>query len=180
MHARLLRSLALAAFATTLALLRPGAAAAEEADLRVFSAWQAEGQIMQTGPESATYMGMLAGRVYVDTEQGPIDSGEVACPIVIQVKLKERTQSGSGHCTFTGLKGNRIYMDLSCTGAPFVGCAGESTLTGGTGPFAKVEGGGHFVLRGSLHELAMHPDTAVLKDTTTGIIFWQHLHYKIP
>ena len=153
--------------------------AAEDTSLRVFSAWQGQGHILQSGPQAATYIGVLSGRVYVDTEQGPIDSGEMVCPVIVRINLKDRSQQGSGQCTITGTQGNLVFMELNCTGVPLVGCAGDSTLTGGTGPFAQVTGGGHFVLRSSLTELASGPN-ATLKDTASGIIFWRDLHYKIP
>jgi len=70
-------------------------------------------------------------------------------------------------------------MELACAGVPLVGCAGDSKITGGTGPFTHVAGGGHFVLRSSLHELAAHGD-ATVKDTASGITFWRELSYQIP
>jgi hypothetical protein len=59
-------------------------AAAEEVSMRVFSAWQGQGHILQTGPEAVTYIGMLSGRVYVDTGYGPVDAGDMICPVVVQ------------------------------------------------------------------------------------------------
>ncbi len=179
MKAKIRHSLRIAALAALASLPSFAMASAEEASMRVFSAWQGQGHILQTGPDLATYIGMISGRVFVDTDQGPVDAGEMVCPVVMKVNLKNKTQEGTGQCTMTGTKGNRVYMDLKCTGVPLVGCAGESTLTGGTGPFAQVTGGGHFVIRSSLHELAASSDTSV-KDTTTGIIFWRDLHYKTP
>ena len=154
-------------------------AAAEKRTLRAFSAWQAEGELLQTGPNEATFLATLAGRLYFDTDQGPVDAGAMVCPFVVRINLKNNTQAGSGSCAITGPKGNRAYLDLRCTGVPLVGCSGDSTLTGGTGPFEKVTGGGRFVVRSDLHELTTHPD-AMIKDTFSGIIFWPALSYKIP
>jgi hypothetical protein len=179
MIAKLRLSLRIATLAALASLLPAAMASAEEASMRVFSAWQGQGHVLQTGPDLATYIGMISGRVFVDTDQGPVDAGEMVCPIVVKVNLKSKTQEGTGQCTMTGTKGNRVYLDLKCTGVPLVGCAGESTLTGGTGPFAQVTGGGHFVIRSSEHELVGDPD-ASMKDTTSGIIFWRDLHYKTP
>jgi len=167
----------LAALATAFAI--HAACAAEEETLRAFAAWQGEGHFVQTGTDEATFAGMLSGRLYIDTDQGPIDAGNLVCPVVVDIDLKTRTQAGSGKCTFTGREGNQAYMDLSCIGVPLVGCAGESKLTGGTGRFATVSGGGHFVIRSSLHELA-GKSHGMVADKATGIIFWRALHYKIP
>ncbi len=153
--------------------------AAEEQTIRVFSAFQAQGQFMKTGDHEATFIGMIAGPVYIDTDQGPVDGGTISCPIVVHINLKDATQKGTGQCVFTGPKGNQAYMELTCTGVPLVGCNGNSTFTGGTGPFVGVGGGGAFVLRSSLQEIR---STAGLsfQDTAQGIIYWRALHYKIP
>lgn len=157
----------------------PGAAAAEEQTFRAFSTFQVKGELMKTGENDATYIGVLSGRFYIDTAQGPVDAGDVSCPVVVHINLKDSTQRGSGQCVLTGPKGNKAYMDLSCTGVPLVGCGGDSTLTGGTGPLAKISGGGHFMIRSSLLELT--PSSGdVFNDNLTGIIFWDKLHYKIP
>ena len=179
MSAFLRSAFAILAIATLADGLSERAAAAEEQHLRAFSPWQGQGQFLQTGPNEATFIGMLSGRLYIDTDEGPVDAGTMLCPVVVHIDLKNRTQKGTGECTITGPQGNRVYMELACTGVPLVGCAGDSKITGGTGPFAHVAGGGHFVLRSSLHELATHGD-ATVKDTASGITFWRELSYQIP
>lgn len=66
-----------------------------------------------------------------------------------------------------------------CTGVPLVGCSGESTLTGGTGSFEKVAGGGRFTIRSNMLELALSPN-AEMAGKVKGIIFRRELHYKTP
>ena len=157
-----------------------GARAAEDQTVRAFSAFQGEGQVMRTGPQEATYIGLLSGRFYIDTAQGPVDAGSMTCPVVVHINLKDSTQQGSGQCIFTGREGNLAYMNLTCTGVPLVGCGGDSTLTGGVGRFAKVTGGGQFMIRSNLDDLTAKPDATTVKAKTSGIIFWRELHYKIP
>src|SRR5690242_17898587 len=129
----------IAAALLLLALCRmPGAAAAEEQTFRAFSTFQVKGELMKTGVNDATYIGVLSGRFYIDTAQGPIDAGDMSCPVVVHINLKDSTQRGSGQCVLTGPKGNKAYMDLTCTGVPLVGCGGDSTITGGTGPLANI------------------------------------------
>jgi hypothetical protein len=74
----------------------PGARAAEDQTVRAFSAFQGEGQIMRTGPQEATYIGVLSGRFYIDTEQGPVDAGSMTCPVVVHINLRDSTQRGNG------------------------------------------------------------------------------------
>ena len=170
----------IAAAALVIGLYRaPDASAVEEQTIRAFSPFEAEGQVLTTGPNDATYIGLLSGPLYIDTDQGPVDAGSMTCPVVLHIKLKDRTERGSGQCVITGPAGNRAYLDLSCTGVPLVGCSGASTLTGGTGRFANATGGGIFVLRSSLHEFEAKADSTVAVKTS-GIIFWRDLHYKIP
>ena len=157
----------------------PAATAAEEQSLRAFSTFQAQGQLTKTGENEVTYVGMLTGRFYIDTDQGPVDAGTMTCPVVVHMNLKKATQRGEGQCVFIGPRGNTAYMDLTCTGVPLVGCGGDSKFTGGTGPLAGISGGGSFVLRSNLQELRLSTGPS-FQDTTAGIIFWRELHYKLP
>src|SRR5262249_52045106 len=149
-------------------LLTPRLAAAEEGTIRAFAAWEADGNVVPTGPSEVTIVGTISGQVYVDTDQGPVNAGEMACPGIVQQDLKNLKQKGEGQCTFKGPRGNLWFMTISCTGVPMVGCAGESTLTGGTGPFEKVAGGGHFIIRSNMLELAQQ-GSADLKGKVKGI-----------
>src|SRR5262245_18481701 len=171
---------AIAAALLLLGLCRmPGAAAAEEQTIRAFSTFQVKGELMKTGENDATYIGVLSGRFYIDTEQRPVDAGDMNCPVVVHINLKDSTERGNGQCVLTGPKGNKAYMDLACTGVPLVGCGGNSTLTGGTGPLTNISGGGHFMVRSRLLELTPSSSEA-FNDKLTGIIFWDKLHYKVP
>jgi hypothetical protein len=62
---------------------------------------------------------------------------------------------------------------------PLVGCSGESTLTGGTASFEKVNGGGRFTIRSNMLEIAQS-QSAEIAGKVKGIIFWRELHYKTP
>jgi hypothetical protein len=157
----------------------PAAEAAEDQTIKAFSAFQLQGHVMKTGVNDATLIGLLSGRFYIDTDQGPVDAGSMTCPVVVHINLKNSTQKGSGQCVFTGPQGNQAYMDLSCTGVPLVGCNGTGTFTGGTGPFVNLSGGGAFLLRTSLQDIKS-TSGATFRDTATGIISWRELHYKIP
>jgi hypothetical protein len=179
-----MRTFGISLFLGALALLAgiagaPSARAAQDETLRAFSSWEGHGQLLQTGPKEATFTGMIAGRFMIDTDQGPVDAGTLTCPFVLHVKLDDNTQKGSGACVLAGPGGDRIYLDLTCAGVPLVGCTGESTITGGSGPYLHATGGGHFVVRSSTREFVSKPD-ATLTSNATGIIFWPALHYKTP
>ena len=125
---------------------------------------------MQTGPNEGTFIGVVTGRFDVDTDQRPVDAGDLTCPMVLIVNLDANTQKGTGRCVLATQGDDRIFMNMTCEGVPLVGCAGELVVTGGTGQFANATGGGHFVVRSSTHELTK--SNLTLSDFATGITFW--------
>ncbi len=169
--AALSMAIAVSAFSGPLAI-------AEEGTVRAFATFEADGSIVRTGPAEATLVGTVAGPVYVETDQGPVGAGNMACAMIVHQDIEKRTQVGNGQCTIKGPKGNMWFISLSCTGVPMVGCAGESNLTGGTGPFENLSGGGRFVVRSNMLELASSPHDE--KDKVKGIIFWSNLKYLVP
>jgi hypothetical protein len=152
--------------------------AGQQESYRAFSSWQGRGDVMRTGPNEATFIGIVTGRFDVDTDQGPVDAGDLTCPLVLIVNLDANTQKGTGRCVLATQGDDRIFMNMTCEGVPLVGCAGESVVTGGAGQFANATGGGHFVVRSSTHELTKSDLT--LSDFATGIMFWPKLEYKAP
>ncbi|HLJ93106.1 MAG TPA: hypothetical protein VKU02_07930, partial [Gemmataceae bacterium] len=74
------------------------ARAAQEESYRAFSSWQGRGDVMRTGQNEATFIGVVAGRFDVDADQGPVDAGDLTCPFVLVVNLDANTQTGSGRC----------------------------------------------------------------------------------
>src|SRR5690606_8533315 len=84
------------------------APAAEEATIKAFSVWQGQGTVSQTGPNEATFVGAISGTVYVETEKGPVDSGQMICPAMIRINLEDGSQSGTGRCTLIGEDEARI------------------------------------------------------------------------
>jgi len=177
-HIRRFIAIGLAAMLAAAALARP-AQATEEGTIKAFAAWQGDGQTLQTGTNETTFIGTIAGTVYVETDKGPIDGGQMVCPAMLLVNIDDGTQSGVGRCNITARDGGRIFAQLTCTGVHLVGCAGDFTLTGGTDRFAGITGGGHFTVRSRLQELVrLSGNTAVL--SVTGIMFWRELHYQVP
>jgi len=155
------------------------ASAAEEATVKVFSAWQGQGGTFQTGPKEATFVGVLTGRMYAETEKGPIESGLMVCPATLKIGLEDGKQEGAGGCTITAKDGAQIYAEIACAGVYLVGCNGDLTLTGGTGRFEGISGGGKVLIRSSFLKTTS-VSTGVIKDEGTGILYIQELHYKIP
>lgn len=156
----------------------PPGHAAEQGTIKAFAAWRGDGQAIQTGVNEATFIGAISGTVYVETEKGPVDGGQMVCPAMLQVNTEDGSQSGAGRCTITANDGARIFAQLTCTGVHLVGCDGDFALTGGTERFVGITGGGRFTVRSKLHELVGLPGTVA--ETVSGIMFWPELRYEIP
>jgi hypothetical protein len=169
----------LAAVALAVSLVAPPAAAEEDATVRAFAAWQGQGQLFETGPKQVTFVGAFTGTMYIDTEKGPLASGSMVCPAVVTIDSDDGTQEGKGRCTITGQGGDRAYAEITCTGLHFIGCNGDFKLTGGTGRFAGISGGGPVNIRSEFGAIGTPSGTSA-QEATTGILYLRELHYKIP
>jgi len=155
-----------------------GPASAAEETVKAFAAWQGRGQMFETGPSRATFVGSFTGMVFIDTEKGPLDAGFMVCPAVIDLNLLDGTQEAKGRCTITAKDGARVYSELSCKGVHLLGCKGDFKFTGGTDRFEGITGGGPVMIRSGLHEAAMGAGN-IIQESAGGIIVWPKLTYKL-
>jgi hypothetical protein len=153
-------------------------AAAEEQKISAFSAWQGRGQAFETGVDHITFVGSFFGMIYVETEKGPLDAGYMVCPVTYELDMKTGNQKAVGRCTIATRDDDRVYADMTCAGVSGIGCKGKFTLTGGTGKFEGVVGGGDVTIRSSLHEFASMPGNTV-QETAAGIIYWRDFKFTL-
>jgi hypothetical protein len=159
-----------------------------EESIKGFSVWQAHGGLQVSGTETNTYSATIIGRLYIDTDKGPVDTGILSCPILVRVKLTDRGQSGSGTCTISTKDGGQVFLNLACTGIYLIGCSGEATITGGNDRFKGITGSGKFTIRSDLAEPAVQQASdkarqepiGALPSDIGGILFFDALHYKLP
>jgi len=157
------------------------ASAGEQQTFNAFSAWTGKGFTVQSGPNEKTFVGSVTGRVYVETDKGPADAGEMICPVKLKVNTQNGSQEMGGSCTIAGNDGALMNIDLKCTGVYLVGCRGDSTIAGGgTGRFAGVTGGGPFTIRAARRESSSDGNSAIIDQSASGIIFWQGFKYNTP
>jgi hypothetical protein len=156
----------------------PASGAGTEETLKAFAAWQGRGQLFETGPLRATFVGSFSGMVFVDTEKGPLDAGFMVCPAIIDINLADGTQEAKGRCTITGKDGGRVYADVACKGVHMVGCNGDFKFTGGTDRFEGITGGGPVTIRSGLNEAAVGAGN-IVQESAGGIIIWPKLTYKL-
>ena len=174
----LARVAGLAVLALSLSATQP-ADAAEEGSVKAFSAWQGQGHLFETGLAELTFVGALAGTMYIDTEKGTLASGQMLCPEVVTINTDDGSQSGKGRCIVTAKDGARVFAEISCAGFHLIGCDGDLKLTGGTGRFEGISGGGKVTIRSDFNEIAPLPKAAA-QEQASGILYLRELHYKIP
>jgi hypothetical protein len=150
----------------------------EEPSLKAFSAWNAQGQIFQSGESRVTFVGSFSGIVYVEQEQGPVAAGFMACPTVIDMNTRDGKERGEGRCTFAAKDGAQLFADFSCQGVRMVGCHGDFNFTGGTERFKGITGGGPVTIRSSVDEIKAGTG-GTIDGVAAGIIFWPKLTYKL-
>ena len=156
------------------------AAAAEENKIEAFSVWSGKGQTYATGVKQGTLVGTVSGPMYIMTEQGPVSSGDMVCPLVVTFDESDGSQTGQARCIISGKDGT-VFGQLTCTGFQYVGCSGDFKITGGTGRFSGITGGGKAVVRSESRSTGAARSTdGSLTEDARGIIYWKELEYKIP
>ncbi len=109
---RLMLSVAAVGMAYTVAA---SPAAGEETTIDAFSVWQARGHIFKTGENIGMFLGALQGTFFVETPDGPVAAGKIICPGVLEVNLKDGTQTGEGSCMITVENGSQVYANWTCS-----------------------------------------------------------------
>ncbi|WP_284736007.1 hypothetical protein [Dongia deserti] len=161
------------------AILAAPAAAETEQTIKAFSAWQGRGQMFETGPDRATFVGSFTGMIFVESDKGPINAGFMTCPAIVDVNILDGTQQAKGRCTITAQDGARAYGEISCQGVHLVGCDGDFKFTAGTERFKGITGGGPVTIRSGLKDFAMG-DGNIIQESAGGIIVWPKLIYRLP
>ena len=115
--------------------------------MNAFAMWKGEGYLVQTGPKQGTFAGTLVGNMYILTDKGPQLFGGMVCPASIDIGLEDKSQTGRGRCVITSKDDAYIFAEISCTGFHQVGCDGDFKITGGSGRFGGITGGGRVMFR---------------------------------
>ena len=156
------------------------AAVAEENKIEAFTVWQGKGQTYATGLKQGTLVGTATGPMYIMTEKGPILSGDTVCPLVVTFDESDGSQTGRLRCIIT-TKDGTVFGELTCTGFQFVGCSGDFKITGGTGRFNGVTGGGKVLIHSESRSTgANRAADGSLTEEARGIMYWKELEYTIP
>jgi hypothetical protein len=148
--------------------------AGETVSFDAFSVWKASGRMIRTGEQASTFVGIVRGPVYIETERGPVGAGDMICPVRVEVDIESARQTGSGKCTFTTKEGKHLYSNFTCSGFHLIGCKGDFEFTGGTEEFSGLTGKAKFTVRSDKWEMTSDGSGEV-KEAATGIAFWREL-----
>jgi hypothetical protein len=143
-----------------------------------FAVWQSRVQLVPISASAAVVAGTASGALFIEGDYGPEDSGDVACPLTIEVDLQTGHQIGQGYCTFTAGSGDKAFGSWRCEGAVGDGCDGDFQLTGGTGRLANITGKSEISFIASRHDLHVTEQTT-LADHADGITIWPELNVTL-
>lgn len=159
-----------------LALLSAAASLAQAQDtaqsFNAFAVVKADSSALRSAEQQATVVAALAGTLFIETDEGPVAAGQIACSGMLRVDFDTTRQTGSGACTSTAEDGAKTFGEWECAGFNMLGCHGVYKLTGGTGRLAGITGQATLIWRPNAHELQKQVDGTVLQNTT-GILIWR-------
>ena len=153
--------------------------AAEEGTVTVMSPWQGSGQVYEVAPNRRLVLAEYAGIMYIETGEGSLDTAIMLCPAVQTIDTTTKESGAHGHCVISDANKNLVYSEWTCEGA--VGaCEGDFKITGGTGEFEGITGGGRMLVRTALVETAIDLSSGSVVQDAAGLAVWPELNYKIP
>lgn len=150
----------------------PAAAQNEPQTFNAFAVVMANGLIVRAAEKQVMLAGTLTGPFFVETDEGPIHSGRVACAVSAKVDQGTRRVTGNGACTVTAIDGASAWGEWVCQGYELLGCRGTFKLAGGTGRLEGATGEGAMIWRPSAVEFKKQLDGTVLENAT-GLLSWR-------
>lgn len=162
-----------------LLMIASSPALAQDRVVQALAPSQGSGQVFPVGPTKLMILASFSGILYVRGQDGFLDALPMLCPAVQVLDTTLKRGEATGHCIFTGPGDDVIYSDWTCAGVPGA-CEGEFTLTGGTGRFQGISGGGKLVVRAALAETAASLSDGGVVRNSAGLALWPALRYRIP
>ena len=163
--------------AALVAVAAPAAAQDEPQTFNAFAVVAANGSIVRAAEKQLMLVGTLTGPLFVETDEGPIHGGRVACAASLRIDQATRRVAGTGACTVTVTDGATAWGDWECQGYELLGCRGTFKLSGGTARLEGATGEGTMIWRPSAAEFKKQLDGTVLENTT-GLLSWRDVRLK--
>ncbi len=155
------------------------AMAAEEGTVSVMSPWEGSGDVFQVAPDKLMVLSRYTGIMYIKEKEGSLDTAVMLCPGVDEINVETKKTKGRGHCIISDGEDNLVFSEWTCDGT-LVGCEGDFKITGGTGRFEGISGGGKMQVRTALIEAAIDLSSGSVVKDAAGLAVWPKLQYKIP
>jgi hypothetical protein len=169
----LFRRIAVLALAVSFSTVAVRADAQDErTSFNAFAVIKADGSTLKSAEKQATIVLALGGTFFIETDEGPVGAGRIACSGMVKVDLDSTHQTGSGVCTSTADDGATTFGEWECAGFNMIGCRGTYKLTGGTARLAGVTGQATMIWRPTSMALDKQADGTVLQNAT-GILIWR-------
>ena len=156
-----------------------GTAVAGEWSVKAVAPLQGEGQVFEVGPGKLLIQATFTGIVYCENAQGDLDKTLILCPAVLTLDKKTKRIEGNGYCTFTNDRGDIIYAEWKNAGV-LGETEGDFIITGGTGIFKGIFGGGKIKFRSALVNTIASLKNGATVTAATGLVIWPDLKYTIP
>ena len=151
---------------------------AEEGTVKILSPWKAKGKVYKVGVEQTQFIGEFGGIMYVETQEGALNTAIFVCPAVSNVDWAKNTMQATGRCHIVAADGN-IFAHFTCNGEPG-SCSGDFTLDGGTDRFEKISGNGPMKVQSALSSFMTNVASGDVIQSAEGLATWPALKYKIP
>lgn len=149
----------------------------EPAPFNAFSVSTANGTIVRAAENQLLVVATLTGPLFVETDDGPVPTGQVVCAASARIDQATRKQVGNGACTFTDVDGATAWGEWTCEGYELLGCRGMFKLAGGTGRLTGATGEATVIWRPSAHEFKKQLDGSVL-DNVSGVLIWRNFKLR--
>jgi hypothetical protein len=162
-----------------LATATAAVAQSEDTSVAAFSVVRGAGVGFGSGDKAETVVGTFEGPFFVDAGEGPLKAGALVCSASVEINTNDRSQKASGRCLVTAPDGAEAYGHYACEGYFLVGCRGAFTLSGGSGRFVGIAGGGPMTMRATLAKIG-DGSPGGRSVEIEGILFWRELKFKLP
>lgn len=142
----------------------------EEQHFHAFSVVTASGKVTR-GSGKDTLEASMAGPFFVETDEGPIHSGKIACTGTAEIDAASARTKARGACLFTAEDGATSSGQFECEGYSLIGCRGSYKVTGGSGRLSDLTGQAVLVWRPTSSELKAQMANGIIRDTTGLLMF---------
>jgi hypothetical protein len=143
----------------------------------------ASGTFVRIGEKSAYFAGSFEGILDVQDPPGDaavLDGAKLLCAGVFLVDLSNRFQESEGRCALTAANGDQAFADYECGGDAQKGCKGSLEISGASGGWKGLAGGGDLLLEGGVADAAESSLGKRVEDIPGGPATWSKIVLTLP